>query len=120
MRRVTAVMAILVAGSALVACEDGHRLAVENRCTAAIEVDFHDIPDPVGQGYSLHWASVEPGATTSLGSTTSPDSVYLWIRAAGSDEVPEPTKVDLAVLIEEDGQRVEVIEGTSCPAEVSA
>lgn len=110
----------VAASLTLGACEDGKKFTVENRCPDAIEVDVNDVPDPVSLGYKLHWQEVAAGATASTGHATDPvPRMYVWVRKAGSLEVPSPFVFEPAELTSTangSGAAVAVIEGDHCPS----
>jgi hypothetical protein len=83
----------------LSACQDGVKFSVENRCSGPIEVDVHDVADPIALGYELRWTPVPAGATGSERDAPDPlHRLYVWVRPKGSTEVPAPIAFDPATL----------------------
>lgn len=113
-RLVGAISALAVFG--VVGCQKTMKLAVDNRCDAAIEVDIDDAPDPVGLGYEHDWKAVQQDEVRSLRSA--PDQVrrvYVWVRPSGSAETPEPLVFESSDLETSDNKTVAVIVGDLCP-----
>jgi hypothetical protein len=103
----------------LSACQDVIKFSVQNRCSDQIEVDVHDVADPIALGYQLHWTQLPAGSSGSNREVPdSPHRLYVWVRPNGSVEVPSPNAFDPADLASPAaGERraVAVIEGDLCP-----
>ena len=102
----------------LASCQDGTKVAAGNRCKEPIEADLHDVADPVGLGYELHWEVLQPGATGVTRTGSDPlRRLYVWVRLPGSTVVPEPLVFEPSDLESSDHKEVAVIVGDLCPGQ---
>jgi hypothetical protein len=78
---------------ALASCQSATEIRIANACDVAIEADVSDVRDPVDHGYGHDWKSVASGASEYMGSTSeASEAVFVWVRAVGSESVPEPLR----------------------------
>ncbi len=110
--------AATAACSGLVACQDGTRFLVDNRCGIAIEVDMNDVADPVALGYKLHWKMIPREARAAVRDAPDPlRRLYVWVRAAGSTAEPDPFVFEPSALRVADDEVVAVIIDGLCPVQ---
>ena len=111
------VVGSLVVTSALVGCQDATQVSVENLCSVAIEVDTHGTT--VGAS-DLRWTEALPKETVQARThEEDPRRLYVWVRAAGSNLIPDPVVFESANLEWPSGGTslaVAVIEGQLCPS----
>ncbi len=115
-RGVVASVSVVACVVGLAGCQEAVRIAVENGCEQAIEVDSNEIVDPVSSGGRLRWKVIEPGlVVVSRKFSVDVDRVFVWARIAESEVVPEPLVVDRGDLREDGDTLVVVITGDLCP-----
>ena len=110
-------LAAPLAALGLGACQDTTSVVIDNRCSAAIEVDVNDVADPVSLGSEIIWKSVPSGEEAPTRSVADPveRALYVWVRLSGSAVVPEPLVFEPTDFEASEQNVVAVIVGDLCP-----
>jgi hypothetical protein len=114
-------LALVIACVGLTACQkNGWKIGVLNQCGKAVEAWTLDTPDPASSNHRIDWHTLGPNEAEIIWQGAESEewgNEYLWVRADGSSDTPQPIRVDHTMVVRDLGNRYvyTVVAGERCP-----